>query len=109
VHGEKKKREESFGICLSSAKRKKCCKDVTAEDGGLEEQQLLQRPTEQDIQQEYVKAIDHLTIFTENKLRAEVKELQSKLGMESKLRDELKKEIYKEFEREIDRGNGQQY
>ena len=66
------------------------------------------RPTEQDIQLEYVKAIDHLTIFTENKLRAEVKELQSKLGMESKLRDELKKEIHKEFERKIDRGNGQQ-
>ena len=42
--------------------------------------------------QEFTKAIDHLTIFTENKLKMEVEELQKKFSEASQLRNELESE-----------------
>lgn len=50
------------------------------------------RPTEQELLQEFTKAIDHLTIFTENKLKMEVEELQKKFSEASQLRNELESE-----------------
>jgi integrase len=64
--------------------------------GGLEGSYF--RPKDEEIISQYLKAVDNLTIFTENKLKQELEEVKKKVSREGQLEEQLQ-QTQKQLER----------